>query len=1119
MAQPQRIVLERRAYNQWVANQTLEDYALRFTATKARQGSFRIANTALGAISFLACEAIGGSITLTYGFSNVAAAIMVVGALSFLLGLPIAFYAARAGVDVDLLTRGAGFGYLGSTITSLIYASFTFVLFAIEASIMSVALQMVFGLPLAIAHIISSLVVIPIAAYGIRYISRMQLATQPVWLVLQIAPLAYIALRGGSQLADWTHFTGSLGSKDGSISLPLFGAAASILLSLLPQVCEQVDYLRFLPVRTFKNRRGWWWALISTGPGWVGMGSFKLFAGSFLTYLALRHGLSGERAAQPAELYHFAFLELFHSPAVALALTGIFVIVCQLKINVTNAYAGSIAWSNFFSRLTHSHPGRVVWLVFNVLVALLLMEIGIFRAIGSILGLYANFAVGWLGALTADLMINKPLGLSPPHIEFKRAHLYDINPVGVGAMGISILVSTCTFLGLLGPVWQALSAFVGLAVALVAAPLIAWATKGKYYIARQSHELTDDASQCSVCENTFERNDMAFCSAYGTPICSLCCTLEARCRDQCKTKSRIADQVSSVLDKLLPGRLAAFSATRLGQFSALFVVFAGVAGSLFALIYFQYGGGMAAPLRLVVGNTLWIVFLTFLVLSGITAWLLVLAHESRRAAEQESERQTATLMQEIAAHERTDAALQKAKEAAEAANFAKSRYIVGLSHEFRTPLNSIFGYAQLLEREPDMARENPVRVIRRSAEHLSDLVDGLLDISRVETGTLHLNQTKFYLPELLDQMADMFRIQASARGIEFRYYCDPDIPQYVVADDKRLRQILINLLSNAIKYTEQGYAALEVRRRNHLVEFEISDSGMGILPEDMEKIFQPFERGGMAPARAIPGTGLGLTITRLLTLAMGGQLTVTSTPAEGSCFTVRMLLFAAMPEPRDKTLGRNICGYIGEQLSVLIADDNPSHLELVRRTLAPLGFAVCVAQDGKEAVVKATEGPPNIALLDISMPGLTGWEVAAQLRLLRPEMKIMMVSANAHDFQAVYQEGSVHDAFLIKPFTIQSLLESVQLLSGREWIYEAPARQADETAQQILSPAIPARARYHVEQLIHLGQIGYVHGIYAKLAELEAEDAAYKPLTNQARLYVQHFQFDDYFKFLKAYCG
>ncbi len=112
-----------------------------------------------------------------------------------------------------------------------------------------------------------------------------------------------------------------------------------------------------------------------------------------------------------------------------------FVIVCQIKINVTNAYAGSIAWSNFFARLTHSHPGRVVWLVFNVLLALLLMEIGIFRAIESILVIYANFAAGWLGALTADLVINKPLGFSPRHIEFKRAHLYDINPVGVGRAG------------------------------------------------------------------------------------------------------------------------------------------------------------------------------------------------------------------------------------------------------------------------------------------------------------------------------------------------------------------------------------------------------------------------------------------------------------------------------------------------------------------------------------------------------------------------------------------------------------------------------------------------------------------------------------------------------------
>jgi hypothetical protein len=131
----------------------------------------------------------------------------------------------------------------------------------------------------------------------------------------------------------------------------------------------------------------------------------------------------------------------------------------------------------------------------------------------------------------------------------------------------------------------------------------------------------------------------------------------------------------------------------------------------------------------------------------------------------------------------------------------------------------------------------------------------------------------------------------------------------------------------------------------------------------------------------------------------------------------------------------------------------------------------------------------------------------------------MMVSDNAHDFQAVDQGGSIHDAFLIKPFTIQSLLESVQLLCKQEWIYAAPPRQEEEPTAKSPAQAMPSGTRYHVEQLIHLGQIGYVHGIYAKLAELDAENVAYKPMTSQARAYVSQFQFDDYLRFLKAYCA
>ena len=247
MSPRQRIVRERRQYNQWVASETLEDYALRYTAERARKSSFRVGSTALGPISFLACEAIGGGITIAYGFANAAWAIVAFVVLMFFIGLPIAYHAAKAGVDIDLLTRGAGFGYMGSTITSLIYASFTFLLFAIEASILSMALHMMLDMPLWIAHLISSLAVIPIAIYGISFISKMQIATQPIWLVLQFVPIAYLALNNPSDLEGWTQDTGRHGKPDGVIDLAIefgelsfkglqccFDGALNALIACLP---------------------------------------------------------------------------------------------------------------------------------------------------------------------------------------------------------------------------------------------------------------------------------------------------------------------------------------------------------------------------------------------------------------------------------------------------------------------------------------------------------------------------------------------------------------------------------------------------------------------------------------------------------------------------------------------------------------------------------------------------------------------------------------------------------------------------------------------------------------------------------------------------------------------
>ncbi len=217
MASRQRIVRVRRDYNQWVANQTLEDYALRFTAKSARRWSpLRVANTALGAISFLALEAIGGTITLNYGFSNAAAGIVVVCLLIFLTSLPIGIYAARYGVDIDLLTRGAGFGYIGSTVTSLIYASFTFIFFAIEAVILASMLEICFGIPQAVGYLICSLAVIPLVTHGITFISRFQLWSQPIWLVLQLLPFAAIVLHGTGALNHWITYRGGAEQGTGS---------------------------------------------------------------------------------------------------------------------------------------------------------------------------------------------------------------------------------------------------------------------------------------------------------------------------------------------------------------------------------------------------------------------------------------------------------------------------------------------------------------------------------------------------------------------------------------------------------------------------------------------------------------------------------------------------------------------------------------------------------------------------------------------------------------------------------------------------------------------------------------------------------------------------------------
>src|SRR5690606_27601830 len=216
-------------------------------------------------------------------------------------------------------------------------------------------------------------------------------------------------------------------------------------------------------------------------------------------------GISASEASDPTQMYLVAFNYITHSPEISLAMAGIFVILCQIKINVTNAYAGSIAWSNFFSRLTHSHPGRVVWLIFNVVIALLLMELGIYRLLEATLGIFSIIAMAWLCTISADLFINKPLGLAPPGIEFKRAHLYDVNPVGLGSLLGSAGLALAAHFGLFGALAASLATYLTL-VAFLVSPALALATRGKFYLARKPrHGWSSRGSiTCSICEHPFE---------------------------------------------------------------------------------------------------------------------------------------------------------------------------------------------------------------------------------------------------------------------------------------------------------------------------------------------------------------------------------------------------------------------------------------------------------------------------------------------------------------------------------------------------------------------------------------------------------------------------------------
>lgn len=438
--------------------------------------------------------------------------------------------------------------------------------------------------------------------------------------------------------------------------------------------------------------------------------------------------------------------------------------------------------------------------------------------------------------------------------------------------------------------------------------------------------------------------------------------------------------------------------------------------------------------------------------------------------------------------------LEQEKQAAQSASQMKSRYLASLSHEIRSPLNAIYGYAQLMERNEGVSAREAANVIRRCAEHLNGLVDSVLDISQLEKGVFRLKPDLVELSPFVEQIASMVRPGAAVKGLAFECRVEGRLPRYVRVDQSRLRQVLINLLTNAIKFTDSGSVLFRVTYRAQMARFEIRDTGAGIAPEDQERIFNPFERGG---EESQPGVGLGLPIAKALVEILGGKLELESEIGRGTTFTIVLLLPEVAGKLEHRAASRHVSGYLGKRRTILIAEDDDEQLGFMSRLLESLGFDLLAAPDGETALALSHNRAVDLAILDIAMPGISGWQTAVELRdRLGDDTRILMLSGNAQEFHRPDFPVPVHDLFLIKPVEFGALIEAIGGLLEISWTWETeplPLMPPKDSTSAILNEA----ARGHVARLIEFLRIGYLRGIEDEIRLLEAADPGAQALVGE----------------------